>query len=150
MRKKTVAVTTTVIALAATAGIASAGWRVPGVAASTVEASDPRLDVMATPVTGLYPGGTVNTVLDVSNPNTFPVLFGRVLLDYVEADPAHPGCSPSVLSVVFPDPQVVILPQSGMQFEVGVTMADDAPQDCAGARFNVGYMAEGTVGTVTP
>lgn len=58
-----------------------------------------------TPVSGLYPGGTADVVLRVSNPNTSPVRLGSLALDTARGtggfavDAGHSGCAVSTLSL---------------------------------------------------
>jgi hypothetical protein len=148
VRTRNVLVTFVVTAVAAGTGVAVAGWRVAGTTAADVQASNPRLDVTGGQVQGLYPGGTVQTDLNVGNPNTFPVDFGTVTFESVEVDPGHPNCPAGVLGLDFSNPHRLLMPQLGEVFQVGVAMSPSAPQDCVGASFHVVYRAEGTVGTV--
>lgn len=150
MRKKNIAAVLSLTAALSTVGVAHAGWLVSGTATSNVQTGDPRLLVQTGDVQGAYPGGTVPTQLMVSNPNTFPVDFGTVSFDSVTVDEAHNGCPGGVVSAVWNNPHRMMLPGDSQSFEAGVAMSPDAPQACMGATFHVVWLAQGSVGTVTP
>lgn len=150
MRKKNIAAVLSLTAALTTVGVAHAGWLVSGTSTSTVQTADPRLDVQASHVQGAYPGGTVPAQLTVTNPNSFTVEFGNISFQSVTVDEGHSGCLASVLSVVWTNPHRMMLSGEIVTFEAGVAMSPDAPQDCMGATFNVTWLAQGAVGTITP
>jgi hypothetical protein len=88
-------------------GLAHAYWRGPGNGAATGTTG---LTVAVslgpgTPTANLYPGGSADVVLSVSNPNTLPVHIGSLALDTSQGtggfsvDAGHSGCDVATLSL---------------------------------------------------
>lgn len=87
-------------------GAANAFWSASGSGAGS-GASGTTVAVTlsaGTPAATLYPGGTANVVLTVSNPNASPVRLGSLALDTVQGtggfavDAGHSGCAVATLS----------------------------------------------------
>lgn len=134
--------TTPVLAVlgAASLGIAATGayaaWSVSGsapVSAST--ASVQGLQVTAGALSGLYPGGSVNVVLSVTNPNAFPVTVTAVAF----ASPTAVGsCAGSHL--VLSDrtgltAAVTAGGTSSITLTGAATLSTSAPDACQGVTF---------------
>lgn len=96
----------TVIAALAVTGVAHAYWRAAGTGTGTAATGTtvPVTLSPGTPTPGLYPGGSTNVVLSVTNTNTSPVVLGSLALDISQGtsgfavDAGHSGCLVSALS----------------------------------------------------
>jgi hypothetical protein len=95
-----------VLAALGVAGTASAYWRGTGTGAGTA-ATDTTVPVIVspgTPTASLFPGGTTDVVLTLSNPNLAQVRIGSLALDVTQGsggfavDAAHSGCVLTTLS----------------------------------------------------
>lgn len=90
----------------ALAGTAEAFWQATG-AGNGTGTTGTTTDVIigpGTPSAALYPGGTGNVVLTITNTNTAPVHIGSLALDTghgtggFSVDPGHAGCSVTSLT----------------------------------------------------
>ena len=97
--------TLTVIAALAVTGVANAYWRAAGTGTGSA-ATGTTVPVTLSPGTttpGLYPGGSTDVVLTVTNTNTSPVVLGSLALDSSQGtggfavDAGHSGCLVSAL-----------------------------------------------------
>ena len=95
------------VILAVTAGGAAfAYWTGSGSGAGSASAGTTVAVTLSpgSPAASLYPGGTANVVLSVSNPNTSPVYLGSLALDAAQGtlgfafDAGHSGCATTTLS----------------------------------------------------
>jgi hypothetical protein len=86
-------------------GVAFAAWSASG--AGSADAGTDTTDAVTlaprTPTAGLYPGGTDDVVLTITNPNPSAVTVGSLALDPGQGDggfavdAGHPGCPASAL-----------------------------------------------------
>lgn len=107
-RRRLVAVALAVTAVLAVGGVANAYWRASGSGAGS-GGTGTTANVTLSPgavSAGLFPGGTTNVTLNVSNSNLAPVRLGSLSLDTTQGaagigvDAGHPGCTPlSTLSL---------------------------------------------------
>jgi hypothetical protein len=99
-----------IVALAVTALVVTATalayWTTTGLGAAPATAADVQALTLgaATPSAQLYPGGTADVAVDVSNPNASAVHLGSLTLDSAQGtagfdvDAGHAACNPSPLS----------------------------------------------------
>jgi hypothetical protein len=111
-----------------------------------------------TPAPGLYPGGTANVELTVSNPNASAVRIGSLLLDTGQGtggfavDSGHSGCVVSTLSLTtqtnggagwtVPAKVGAVNGTLSVTLTNALAMGVDAANACQGASFTV-YLAAG-------
>jgi hypothetical protein len=108
----------------------------------------------ATPTGGLYPGGSADVALTISNPNPFQVRVGSLVLDTSRGtggfavDAGHAGCSAPRLS--FPDNSGggtgwYVPPNDALDLDLpaAITMGVGADDACQGATFTVYLEAQG-------
>jgi hypothetical protein len=108
----------------------------------------------ATPTAGLYPGGSADVALTISNPNPFQVRVGSLVLDTsrgnggFEVDAGHSGCSAPQLS--FPANSGGgtgwYVPANGsieLDLAAAISMGMGADDGCQGATFTVYLEAQG-------
>jgi hypothetical protein len=105
-RRGSAAVATFAVAALVLAASALAYWTTAGSGTTSATVADAQA-VTLTPGTAsaeLYPGGSADVAVSVSNPNTSPVRVVSLSLDATvgtggfDVDGAHAGCDPSVLS----------------------------------------------------
>lgn len=108
----------------------------------------------ATPTGGLYPGGSADVALTISNPNAFQVRVGSLVLDTSRGtggfavDAGHPGCSDPELS--FPanfggGAGWYVPPTDTLELDLpgAITMGAGADDACQGATFTVYLVVQG-------
>lgn len=152
--RRTAAVLASLVGSAlAVGGVANAYWGGNGGGAGA-SGSGTALDVTLTPATaadGLYPGGTADVALRISNPNPAQVRIGGLGLDTTEGDGGfavdddHTACTPlSVLTLTDRTDGWVVPARIGVvDGELAVTVADAltmstaAANACQGATFTV-------------
>lgn len=145
------------------AGSASAYWRVAGGGSGTGGTGTTAAVTLSpgTPTAGLYPGGTADVVLTVTNANASPVLLGSLVLDTSQgtggfsADAGHSGCAVTALSLpnqtnggsgwTVPGKVGAVNGTLSVTLSDALTMSVAAANACQGATFTVYLMvAAGT------
>jgi hypothetical protein len=122
------------------AGAGTGTSRTPTVSAITLSAG--------TPVSRLYPGGTSDVAVSMTNPNTFPVRVSSIALDSslgtggFSVDASHSGCGLSVLSFAAQSNggDGWTIPASGslsVDLTGSLSMTLAAANACQGATFTV-------------
>jgi hypothetical protein len=154
---RTIAISGAIAVALVASGVAFATWVATGEGTGPVStaAAPQALGVQVAPVSGLYPGDTVQTDVTLSNPNPYPIS-----LSSLTATPDHPECysaaadgvqngtetdivikreqdSSSPGAVASPGTAVVVL---------DVSMPLNAPPSCEGQQFTVTVDASGGVG----
>jgi hypothetical protein len=105
-RRSVVALVSVAVTALLVAASALAYFTTVGAGAAPSAAADGQAVTLTagTPSAQLYPGGSADVAVDVSNPNRFSAHIGSLSLDAgsgtggFEVDAAHTGCDPSVLS----------------------------------------------------
>jgi hypothetical protein len=135
------------------AGLALAAWLTAGSGAGYGKAGSSQplsaLDASASTSATLYPGVTGDVTLKISNPNPFPVRVTSVSLDGtnadIEADSAHPSCSPTGVSFTDQTGLSVDVPAKSGDTNGTVTatiagsasMSNASANGCQGATFRI-------------
>ncbi|WP_247046222.1 hypothetical protein [Arthrobacter rhizosphaerae] len=112
-----------------------------------------------TPTANLFPGGSSDVLLTVSNPNTSPVRLGSLVLDTGQGtggfavDPAHPACGVASLDYTaqgnagagwtVPAKSGSVEGSLTIRLVNALSMGLDAADACQGARITV-YLAVGS------
>jgi ferric-dicitrate binding protein FerR (iron transport regulator) len=105
-RRGTLAILSLFAAALVLAGGAVAYWTTTGSGDAAASAADTQAITLTagTPTAQLYPGGSADVAVEVSNPNIAPVHVGSLSLDTgagtggFEVDAGHTGCDMAVLS----------------------------------------------------
>ena len=136
-------------------GVALAQWLASGdgEGRATAGVSQGLTLTPGTPSTLLFPGGTGDVAVTVSNPNPFPVEVASFALDgTITSDTL--GCDPSNHGVTFTDQAGIwTVPGSGsldVNLAGAVAMAADSAAACQGANFTVPLAADGGSGGGDP
>ncbi|MFD4673209.1 hypothetical protein ACFWNN_26040 [Lentzea sp. NPDC058450] len=115
-------------------GVAYAAWTSSGTGSATTKAGTAQAPVVTggAVVTGtLYPGGAGDAVVNVSNPNPYPVTVTSI---------APSPTVPATCGVTFAErfPGTSLAARSGaVAITFSVTMASNAPNSCQGATIDV-------------
>jgi hypothetical protein len=149
-----------VLALLALGGLANAFWTEGsgGTGSASTGGTQPVTLAPAAPVAGLFPGGTADVTVTVSNPNGASVVITSLVLDTAHAgggfavDAAHAACGTASLSYAtqtnggagWTVPAATGGSDGTLSIRLrgAVTMALDAPNACQGASITV-YLAAG-------
>ena len=141
-------------------GAANAFWSASGSGAGSGTTGTTVAVVLTpgVPAANLYPGGTTNVVLIVSNPNTSPVRLGSLALDTGQGaggfavDAGHSGCAVATLSFTtatnggagwtVPGKVGAVDGTLSITLTNAVAMGVGAADACQGASFTV-YLAAG-------
>ncbi|SES25554.1 hypothetical protein [Lentzea albida] len=113
-------------------GVAYAAWTSSGTGSATTKAGTALAPVVAAGAvtTGtLYPGGTGDAVVTVSNPNPYPVRVTSIA-------PNGAGTCGVTFSERFPGTQLAAK-SAPVAITFSVTMSVDAPNSCQGATIDV-------------
>jgi hypothetical protein len=97
-----------VVASLAVAGVASAYWRAGGTGTGNegTATTVPITVSPGTPAANLYPGGTTNVVLTLTNPNFSTIRVGSLALDVTQGtggysvDAGHSGCAVATFTYI--------------------------------------------------
>ncbi len=124
-------------------GVSYAYWSVTGSGTGTAAATTatPLVVSTITPVSGLYPGATLQGTLTVANPNPFAVQVTAITFAPATADAEHAGagCSPTgvtlAATVSTVSPVTVAAKSTGQTVAFTATMTGDSPDACQGATF---------------
>ena len=122
------------------AGVAFAAWTSTGTGTATATADSAKsLQVTTSPVTGLYPTGSVTVPVTVSNPNPYKVALSALEFTGVTTDKT--GCSAGTVTGTdlsgLAGAANVIAPSGSLTKNVTVTMSNAAENACQGASFNL-------------
>lgn len=143
-----------VLAAAAVAAGTSSGYFRNGASGSgtaLVAAVQPVTLTPATPTGGLYPGGSADVALTVSNPNSGAVTIASLALDTsrgtngLGVDGGHSGCDLSAITFTGAATGWTIPAQAGaypIDLPGAIAMAPSAADACQGATFTV-YLQTG-------
>jgi hypothetical protein len=124
-------------------GIAFAAWTSTGSGTGTVQAgTEQGLTVDASDVGTLYPTGTVDIVVSITNDNPYNVTLDSITWDSVESDDANCDTS-SVTSTDDATASDAIAAGDTITRTFVVSMDDDADNDCQGDLFTLAYTAVG-------
>ena len=113
---------------------------------STAKEKDKKVFYIAGEAPGLYPGGTSDLPVTISNPNNFPIVV-RSIQTHVGNDTAHPGCSPGAHLDATEFSGAIAVPRDGTVTRSGilsVTMAPSAPDACQGTTFPLEFSGKAT------
>ena len=122
-----------------------------GTATGTVTTAAPLTLAPATPSSRIYPGGTADVAVTITNPNAFAVHIGSLTLDTAQGtngfgvDNGHSGCGVGVLGLTAQtnSGDGWTVPANGglsLQLPGALTMTTAAANACQGATFTV-YLA---------
>jgi hypothetical protein len=138
-------------------GAAFGYWSTTGSGTGTAAASTPSPITLTpgTPAGLLYPGGTADLAVTISNPNAYAVRVSQLVRDGTQGtggyavDAAHPGCGVSALSYTTQSNggSGWTVPASGsltLALTGALTLATSAANACQGATFQV-YLGTGTI-----
>ena len=122
------------------AGVAFAAWTSTGTGTATATAGSAKsLQVTTSPVTGLFPTGSVTVPVTVTNPNPYKVALSSLEFAGVTADKT--GCSASAVTGVdltgLTGAANVIAPAGSLTKDLTVTMSNAAENACQGASFDL-------------
>jgi hypothetical protein len=152
------AVVATIAAAVGTAAVAY--WPATGPGTATAASTTVQTVTLTpgTPAAQLYPGGTADVVLTISNPNLFSVRIGSLALDPGQGtggfavDPAHQSCATSVLAFgaqtnggagwSAPAKSGAVDGALAVTLSNALTMSAAAASACQGASFTV-YLVAG-------
>jgi hypothetical protein len=138
MRKisKRAAIIGAVTALAIGGGVAWAAWSITGTATATASSLEAQEVVVTGTAVGLYPGGSVDMVLEYDNPNPFDVDITSATITSITS--SEPGCAVTNLQfapTIFP---FHLNDGTGtVTLSLGVSMPIGAPNECQGAEFDL-------------
>ena len=134
--KKAAVVGTTVAALMGS-GIAFAAWTSTGSGdGSASAATDKGLSVSAAPVTGLFPTGTQNQAVTVTNNNDYPVTLDALTSSVT----THDAGTCKITSVLNDGPATArIAAGAGVLYHFTVGMGADSDDSCKLGTFTIGY-----------
>jgi hypothetical protein len=137
------------------AGVAFAAWLADGTGSGSARARVAEalttLDASASATPDLYPGGTGDLVLQIANPNPYPVVVSSVTGDgEITSDTS--GCDATNHAVTFSDQSGLALavPGGGSATHVladAMAMGTSAADACQGATFSVPIAMSGYSGT---
>jgi hypothetical protein len=126
------------------AGVAFAAWTSTGTGTATATADSAKsLQVTSSPVTGLFPTGSIAVPVTVTNPNPYKVALSSLQVVGIATD--RTGCSAG--SVTGADltglsgAANVIAPSGSLTKDLTVTMSNAAENACQGASFNLSVRA---------
>ena len=155
---KKLAVATTVAALAVV-GLVYAAWTTNGSGSGYAKAGTAQalstIDVSAGISATLYPGGTGDVVIKISNPNPYPVTVTAVSANgSVTPDGAHSGCSPSGvtftnqtgLSISVPAKVGATNGETQTSLTGAAAMSNASVDACQGAVFTIPVTISGASG----
>lgn len=151
-KRRIIAVGTTLIALAVV-GFVYAAWTTNGSGSGYAKAQSARplatIDVSASTITSLFPGGNGDLLLKISNPNDYPVKVTAVAggSGSISVDAGHSTCAASNVSlnatlattVTLADPILVGANSESAERTLRgvVSMIPDAANACQGAVFSI-------------
>lgn len=137
MRKITkVTVVGTSVAALMGAGIAYAAWTSTGHGDGTAaSATDQGLAVSAGPVAGLYPTGSQDQTVTVTNNNDYPVTLDSLTSSVT----THDSGVCKVTSELVGTANARLAPKASTQYTFTVGMGADSNDSCKGAVFTIGY-----------
>jgi hypothetical protein len=141
-------VTAALIASAACAGTSWAYFAPHGAGTGNAVAATAQPVTLspATPATGLYPGGSADVALTVSNPNGGPVVIPSLALDTSQGsnglgvDGGHSGCDLSALTFTSTRGNWTIPAHAGafaIDLPGAISLSASAADGCQGATFTV-------------
>ena len=151
IRKQAILFSVALIALAG-AGLVYAAWTTSGSGSVYAKAGTAQaigtLDASASTSGTLYPGATGETVLKVSNPNSFPVRVTAVALNGtnadISADSGHAACTSAVTFSGASGLTIDVPAKTGgtngsvqTTLPNTVTMSNSAADACQGATFTI-------------
>jgi hypothetical protein len=138
VRRVAVIVAAAVVATGATAGLARA-YRAPDQPAGAPDAGVEVLVGTATAsAAALTPGVSTRVRLDIDNPARHAVTVIAFGDPEVTVDPATPGCDPSEVRVIAPEPAGVLVPPAGRQtLPADLVLPPEAGTACQGAMLHV-------------
>lgn len=125
-------------------GIAFAAWTSTGSGFGTATAGTAVvLGVQGDDITGIYPTGTFDATVTVTNPNPYDVTIAS--LEFDGASTTAVGCDASTVTVddLTGLSQVITSGGGTHVFDVEVSMSNDATDECQGAEFQLDYTASG-------
>jgi hypothetical protein len=133
-------------------GVAYAAWSVSASGSSQATSGTPVVGTVAvaTPVDGLYPGGSTPVYFTVTNPNSFPVTYNAATFGTVSVDGDATTCAPATyISTTNQTISVTVAAgaTSTVQSPAGaITMDTTAPDACQGRTFTVATTVTGVSG----
>jgi uncharacterized protein (DUF58 family) len=152
MSQRTAVITLVAVIVAGIASVAWAAWSVTGTGTATVSAAEvTALQATARPTGRLFPGGTADIEVSVTNPNEFAVEVQSFAQDpRVVVDQAHAmaGCAAGnvrLKATKKPIGQRVEADGGTQTFVVedAVEMLYNAPEACQGASFEIALALAG-------
>lgn len=157
-KRATVVVASAVAAGLAVGGLAIASWlatSAPGSSGSAKALTAQALttiDVSASSVASLYPGGSGPLLLKIHNPNPYPLVVTDISNDpsaSITADSGHSGCTTANSKVSFAN-------ASSLNYQIAaggdltettatnaVSMGSDSDNSCQGATFTIPVILSG-------
>lgn len=147
--KKSALVGGTVLTLMG-AGVAFASWTTTGTgsgAATAGTAGSLTIAQKGATVTGLFPAGTKDVTITVTNAAQYKVKVQSVSPGTVSVDAAHSGCTASVVSTTAQTGLSDVLDVTGAgashDYTFTVGMDNTASDACQGATFTIPFTASG-------
>ncbi|MEV0717378.1 hypothetical protein [Asanoa sp. NPDC050611] len=145
MSQRTAVITLVAVIVAGIASVAWAAWSVTGTGTATVSAAEvTALQATARPTGSLFPGGSADIEVSVTNPNEFAIEVQSFASDpRIVVDEAHAGgCAAAHVKLKAnkkPISERVEADGGTQTFVVkdAVEMAYNAPQACQGASFEI-------------
>jgi hypothetical protein len=146
-RRKIVALAVTAVALV-TAGLVWAAWLAGGTGSGYAKAGTASalttVDVSASTPATLYPGGTGDVKLQISNPNPYPVRVTGVSLNGTNADitpdAGHASCTTTGVSYTNQTGLTIDIPANGSTTSTltgAAAMSNASSDGCQGATFTI-------------
>ena len=135
----------TVLALLLGAGVAFAAWTSTGTGTGTATADAAQdLVVSATSPNELFPTGTVEVSVSVTNPNPYNVQLSSIDFDGAATDVI--GCDAAVVTSLGASDLTTVVDADGgvVQVPVDVSMSNAATDECQNADFTVTFTANGS------
>ena len=146
-RRRAVALLASAVALSA-AGLVFAAWLASGGGSGYAQAGTAQalstVSVSAATGDALYPGGTGDVVIKISNPNPYPVSITSVSLDgaasAITADAGHAACTTTGVSFTDQTGLSIAVPANGdatATLTDAVAMSNASLNGCQGATFTI-------------
>jgi hypothetical protein len=126
-------------------GLVYAAWTTSGSGSAYAKAGSAQalstVDVSASTVASVYPGGDGNVLIKISNPNSYPVRVTSVTGNgAVTADSGHAGCVTTGVSFTNQTGQTIDVPAGGATQATltnAAHMSNASDDGCQGATFTI-------------